>query len=217
MTSLNEAEYWLLDLVITISFPIYRLTHPDLGLIANRKVHGLSYSDLLDTLHKLFQDGYLICFEYPDDETRIEVVPTYLEIDAALKSQDRKTQYSLTSKGGSAWEALSSPDWDWFVLDSFNLRTDEIQMEASSLQIAERYLLLTPYWYQFEIFPESAKFQVLRPWEVTYWKTLPQGYKISMKTMDSSQIKLQQDMSSEEREFIYKVRNWHINPFENPQ
>jgi hypothetical protein len=212
MKSLNRNEYWLLDLVHHGSFPLYRLTDPDLELIANRDGHGLSHSKLLETLHKLFQEDSLICVRFPDDETLIEVVPTYQDVDNALKAQD-DIQYRLTIKGGSQWEILSNPDWKWFVNDSFDPRTNELIVEAGSLEVAEEYSHLAPYWYQFQLIPGSIKYHFLQPWQATYWKALPEGHQVSTQTVESPEIKLQRDMSPQEREFINHVWNWYENPF----
>lgn len=213
MKSFDAAKYWLLDLVHDLPFPLYRLTHPELEIIANRKGHGLSHSDLLDTLHSLFQEGLIVNIRHPNDEVIIEFVPTYSEIDLALKGNN-KSQYRLTNKGGGRWEVLSKPNWSLFLVDSFNLRTDEIIVEASSLQIAEQYMKLTPYWYQHDLLSESKKNEVLRPWQATYWKELPEGHRISVQTVERACIRLEQDMPPDDREFLNAVRNWYKNPFE---
>jgi hypothetical protein len=210
MNTLTKSEYWLLDLVCRGSFPLHLLTHPDLELIANRDSHGLSSSELLNTLHKLFQEGSLICIKHPHDETVIEVIPTYQEIDTALAKQD-SIQYKLTAKGGEQWELLSNPDWDWFIGDSYFKK--EITIEARYIQTAEQYIKIVPYFDGTEVIPKSIKSKILNPWQVTYWKILPEGYELSAQTRKSQQIKLQRDMSSQEREFINHVWNWYKNPF----
>jgi hypothetical protein len=210
MKSITKAEYWLLDLVCDGSFPLYRLTHPDLELIANRDGHGLSKADLLETLHKLFQEGSLICVQYPDDETIVEVVPTYQEIDVALQGKDY-VQYRLTIKGGEEWEQLSNPDWNWFVGNSYP--NNEVIIEARFCQIAEQYLQVIPYFNIVEVISKSIRYKTLTPWHVTYWKTLPDGHELYAQTRDPQHIKLQQDMSPQEREFLKHVWNWYTNPF----
>jgi hypothetical protein len=210
MKTLNKSEYWLLDLVHRGSFPLHLLTHPELEIIANRDGHELSQSELLDTLSRLFQEGHLIGIRYPDDETWMDFIPTYKEVDLALRSLD-KMQYQLTSKGGEEWETLSNPNWDWFIDDAS--ANKEIIIQAKFRQVAEQYLQILPY-FEGEVIYDSIKCQVLRPWQVTYWKILPEGYQIYARIKDS-QIKLQQDMSIKEQEFMDRIENWRTDPFKS--
>jgi hypothetical protein len=212
MQSLTKDEYWLLDLVVNGSFPLYRLTDSDLELIANRDGHDLSHSELLEILYKLFQEDSLICVGYAYDETITETTPTYQEIDAALQGKDY-IQYRLTIKGGQQWEILSKPNWDWCIGGGYYYSENQVISEATSYKVAEQYLQMYPYWDSFEVIPDSIEVEILRPWQATYWKTLPEGYRISGKTRDIQEIRSQRDMLSEEREFMDKVYNWYTNPF----
>jgi hypothetical protein len=211
MGRIAKVEYWLLNLVCDGSFPLYRLTHPDLELIANRDGHGLPHSELLEVLHQLFQEGSLVCVRHPDDETTIEFVPTYQDIDTALQGQDY-VQYRLTPKGGEQWEILSHPDWNWFIGGGYGPNKNEAFIETKSYPVAEQYLQMFPYLFSAEVIHDSITYKILRPWQATYWKKLPEGCELYVKTKDT-QIKLQRDMSSQEREFINHVRNWYTDPF----
>jgi hypothetical protein len=214
LKELNKQEYWFVDLVCMGSFPLHLLTHPDLELIANRDSHGLLHPELLDTLYKLFQEGSLIGVQSPNDESLIRFLPTYQEIDAALQSQNT-TQYELTSKGGTQWEALSNPSWTRFVGGSCFPSEHLAILEASFCPTSEEEIQLFHYFYDCEVVPESIECERLSPWKALYWKTLPYGYKLSTQLIKSPN-RFQGDISSEEQKFIEKILNWYTNPFKSP-
>jgi hypothetical protein len=210
MKTINKAEYWFLDLVISGSYPLHTLIHPDLEIIANRDHHGLSHSELLRTLVNLFEDGSLIGVRY-DDYTSIDFLPNYQEVDLALKGHDRM-QYKLTTIGGKLWENLSNPNWDWYIADSSDSKA--LIIEAKYLHIAEQRLKMCTYIEQWQPILSSRNYQVLRPWQATYWKTLLEGHRIDCQIQDSrTSIRLLQDLTLEERDFLDKKSNWYTNPF----
>jgi hypothetical protein len=158
----------------------------------------------------LFEDGSLIAVRCPDDYTTIDFLPKYQEIDLALKRHDRRMQYMLTAKGGSQWESLSNPNWDWCISGSLWENS-----EAKYLHIAEQNLEFIRYAFNSQPILSSKTYQVLRPWQATYWKTLPEGHRIEYQTQDLpfSSIVLRQDWPPEVQDFEKKSQNWYTNPF----
>jgi hypothetical protein len=136
-------------------------------------------------------------------------LPTYQEVDLALKGQNRM-QYKLTDMGGKQWENLSNPNWDWYIEHSSANRN--VIIKARFLHIAEQELQLCTYIEHWQPILSSRTYQVLCPWQATYWKTLSEGHKIDCQMQDSS-IRLLQDLTLEERSFLDKIWNWYTNPF----
>jgi hypothetical protein len=57
MTVIDKTEYWFLDILVEMQYPLRILTDPNLEAHLNRRGHGLAYPDLVDVLERMFQNG----------------------------------------------------------------------------------------------------------------------------------------------------------------
>jgi hypothetical protein len=56
------------------------------------------------------------------------------------------------------------------------------------------------------------EWQLLVPWQATYWKTLSSGWQLKCKTKKTEEY-LGVEMPLEYREWLDKIENWYTNSF----
>jgi hypothetical protein len=125
--------------------------------------------------------------------------------------------YRLTPTGGAEWERAARPDWGRYVERSEERHDDGAPVEheilSPSAARAEAYLDFVRgdrLWYG-PVSNESIARDVIRPWEATYWKTLPEGHRIRFRTGPGPERMPTPD------EMLRRVRwddRWHDDPWE---
>lgn len=184
---MNKSEYWFLDAAIRLKIPFHWLSADNVDEILNRPHHNLSRSELPVVLERMFERGDLFLEYRNHSEQRSRTrAPSRSEIEAALYmshteriDQAEQVFYGVTALGGALWETLSHPQWDDFFLEGYGIDPYEGEMSASTRSLIEERLALIPYdSFIKAIVPESVRWSVLQPWEATYWKQLPIGYRI---------------------------------------
>ena len=97
---------------------------------------------------------------------------------------DDALYYQLTPEGGAAWEAFARPRWDHFIGD-FGSHTEPEepgQLASAEATCADRrhllYYLQGVHWFGWEIDPKAVVWDMVQPWEATYWKTLPSAHRV---------------------------------------
>jgi len=184
---MNKTEYWFLDAAIRLKIPFHWLSASNVGEMLNRPHHNLSAPELLVILQRMFERGDLF-LEYSSryaQRARTQT-PSQSEIEAALylahaewTAQPAQIFYGVTTAGGAKWEALSHPQWDRFYDEGYGINPYEGEMTASTRGLIEERLALVPYdSFIKTIVPESMRWSVLQPWDATYWKQLPIGYRL---------------------------------------
>lgn len=185
--AMDKIEYWFLDAAIRLKIPFNWLSASNVDEMLNRPHHNLSASELLVVLERMFERGDLF-LEYMNryEQRHRTQVPSRSEIEATLSmSHDEWTDqsehvfYGVTGRGGAPWETLSHPQWDHFHDEGYRIKPYEGEVTASTRGLIEERLALVPYDpFIKAIVPESVRWSILQPWEVTYWKQLPIGYHI---------------------------------------
>lgn len=210
MELFERSKYWLLDLVSTGSFPLRILVHEKLKLIVNKSTsHGLNFRELTDCLYLLFQEGMLTAYLWANDSNiAVDITPRQQDIIDALEGK-LDIHYDLTSLGGEYWEKFSQPQWNYYIscLDGDGNAT----IAASTRRMLEQYLLLMPYFVGEKVIPNSEKWEIFTPWEVTSWKTLPRGWQVNCKVRGTHEY-LGKIMPPEYQEWLDKINNWYTNP-----
>ena len=84
------------------------------------------------------------------------------------------TYYALTRVGGAEWEVLTRPDWGLFF-EGWE-RDGVAVVEAGTLELA-REVFFEPSLGSAPV--EVAREERLAPWAATYWKELPEGFRVS--------------------------------------
>jgi len=159
-------------------------------------------------LDRLFQDGHLIAKHRDDDKPQGTFVPTRAEIEAALAGA-LKVYYGLTLKGGARWEAVSLPDWNRYCDAFLGIDPEVGTIISRDRKLVETYLSLCHYaWNDMSVIAGSEKWDVLKPWEATYWKTLPDGHRIQFeyKSRDAAGVT---ESPPSAKQFFEGIRNWY--------
>ncbi len=86
-----------------------------------------------------------------------------------------KAQYYLTPEGGARWEAMAHPDWNKFLINNSLEIIYEEEIEMSE-EDRDKLLSNEDYLKDRKLISETEVWEVLKPWQITYWKTLPKGY-----------------------------------------
>ena len=112
-------------------------------------------------------------------------------------AQERGLDYGLTAQGGSRWETITQADWSRFFWVGSAYIHEWIEPGQEPLDLGEK--AVEPVDYSIisgsdkKLIEESltacaeAKgftivmpvWEVMQPWRVTYWKTLPIGYQVT--------------------------------------
>jgi hypothetical protein len=177
---LSRAEYWLLETVVTFTTPLHYLVAENLEQILNKPTHGLPAQRLIDVLAGLFDRGWIEADGFED-----ETAPRPLdrqEIARALAqpvggTTEGKWRYQLTAAGGAVWESFAAPDWDRFLDIGIGMPEDGGEFIGASEKRLRRYLALVHH-QGYRVVPGSEQWDVVRPWQATYWKELPAGHRV---------------------------------------
>ena len=177
---LSRAEYWLLETVVESKYPLYvvGVGSEDVDQFClNKPSHGLPATRIIDTLARLFDRGWLVASQCKGDASR---PLNRQEIDLAVVQPTSSTAavwyFGLTKAGGAVWEAFAAPNWDWF-LDGRLGAEDAGEFIGASEEWLKRYFELVHY-LGCRVRPGSEHWDEVRPWQATYWKELPVGYRV---------------------------------------
>lgn len=172
----TRGEYWLLETVAELRLPLRRLVCPHLPEALNKAHHGLDRETLATTLHAFAERGW-IGFQRAD-------LDSVERIHAALVwSDDRSTwgegpTYGLTAAGGAAWEAFARPDWSRYVDWSYGIEDDGLKRHEVACSDPDRLRrAVAPHLP--DGLEEGPTFVVERPFAVTYWRSLPEGHRVT--------------------------------------
>jgi len=111
----------------------------------------------------------------------------------------------MTSRGGARWEAVAKPDWSRFLDESAGLDPDEVEVSGPDRDRVASHLRQHTL---FAVVPDSERWETLIPWQATYWKTIPRGYRVTAPWQQEAETKAP-DWDGYER-WIH----WYNNPFE---
>ncbi|WP_019500749.1 hypothetical protein [Pseudanabaena sp. PCC 6802] len=185
---MNKFEYWFLDTAIeeVIGFS-WIVPDEQYGCIAiNRDPLELTVDEIANIFYKLFQKGYLLAASSEDFDNSGQIkggfMPSLLEITAALR-EEVNLGYYLTAQGGNQWETVSNPQWEQYFSWPLGIEpVNEGEIVCGSREVGENLIsmihLLSPGNSRLEVIPGTVMWETLTPWEATYWKTLPIGYRI---------------------------------------
>jgi hypothetical protein len=178
----TRGEYWLLETVVGMPVPICWLNWDGMEEALNKKGHGMDRALLVKTMVKLFKDGLILAHEHDNwDDSK---VLTFKQIQDALDEDTNKRYlfYNLTTKGGKYWEAFALPNWDNYIYDCYE-SIDGSEKEICTLISPQKDHLVTILnslrYHEYEIENDSIKWDIVKPWQATYWKKLSLGHRVS--------------------------------------
>lgn len=177
---MDKNEYWILDSVVESWDSLKCLVSEDIEGAFNKRSHGLNRDELVDVLDRLFQRGCLLAKRMEKSISKGFFIPTRKEIEEAFDGR-LNCFYGLTSQGGARWEEVSRPQWERYISDSVYAEPQEGEIIGSDRDLVEQYDLLSRVDSEISIVPGSKHWDVLRPWQATYWKELPVGHRLRFK------------------------------------
>ncbi|MFI5403652.1 MAG: hypothetical protein ACHQ1G_12010 [Planctomycetota bacterium] len=210
---LSRLEYWLLDVAAEHGMPLQMLPEGHIELALNRPSLGASNAELARGLVALSGLG-LVTLETPDcvlDAAGLEKLISVPPRDGMI--YDGKHWYSLTAAGGAEWERAARPDWNLYVEYRTWPECDGWQHSilCADAGQAERYLAFQrSVWHKPGAVPEESVVRdVLRPWEATHWRELPEAYLILFRT--GGEEARRYPSAGEAAQWDYR---WHDDPWE---
>jgi hypothetical protein len=204
---MDKREYWFLDSVIEARCPLVWLVSNDLEETLNKRHHGLKRHELVSVLNRLFQRGDLLAKRKEGSISNGFFVPAQIEIEEALDGR-LNCFYGLTSQGGARWEEVSQPHWERYISDWVYAEPQEGEIIGSDRDLVEQYDSLSQYDSDISVVPGSKHWDVLRPWQATYWKELPVGHRLRFKyewLERTPESKTDPKIS----EWFKKIHNWY--------
>jgi len=181
---LQKAEYWILESVVEAGRMLPTLRPDAVEEAFNRKGHGLSDVQLLETLYGLFLQGYLSAeHSYrSQNPSREKFVPSHDQLQSILEEW-QQVWYDLTPKGGAVWERLSRPNWQRFIHSSTHATEPQCTVYCANRQRIEDFLGRNDVVEN--VLQETVWWERKEPWKVTNWKTLAYGYEVYFEYRDS--------------------------------
>ena len=203
----QEIEYLLLKCAVVFN---------DNGLINIASSEHLSHAETALAADSLFQKGDIKARVFADEydaEGTPDVVFTMAGIQDHLDGRLRASYY-LTPQGGARWEAMAHPDWDKFFIVNFlsNFPYEE-GILGTQREIIEQLLAVDRLILIHEHIPRTEKWNLLEPFQATYWKTLPRGYHVSCehKSSDFCPWELDNNTPAEIMEDYQRASQWYEN------
>jgi hypothetical protein len=175
---LTRGEYWLLNCVVEAGCPVKFLVSDDIEELFNKRGHLMERQRLIETLCELHSRGWI-----KSDRGEIPVLLDSDQIEAALveefdsKRDDQGVYFRLTEEGGAAWERFAAPRWDRYLRTRLSFSKSTGAISGATKWRVEKYLSLVHHLGTI-VDPNSIVRQVLAPYQATYWKTLPIGYRV---------------------------------------
>lgn len=215
---MDKAKYWFLNLVVDLYWPLGLMESENLEIHVNGPGHGLNHSDLVATLYQMFQEGSLVALRESREEPREEFTPTRQEIERALEGKD-DVYFGVTAFGGARWELESQPNWNRYIYTSISIDPNEGELICADRSLAEAFLSTQPWWPEVE---GSKSWEVLTPWQATYWKNLPEGHRVTFLHEEYSEADESRSWEKPE-DYLEKMerqkkccdmQKWYRNPYD---
>ena len=211
---MDKDEYWLLDSVVESWCPLVWLVAKNVGELLNKRDHSLNRDELISVLNRLFRRGDLLAHPRGKFVEKEIFIPTEIEIEAAL-SRRLDCFYGLTLQGGARWEEVSQPHWERYISDSVYAEPQEGEIIGSDRDLVEQYDSLSDYDSGISVVPGSKRWDVLRPWQATYWKELPVGHRLRFKY--ECVERPPEPTDPKVREWFNEIHNWYTPYTESSQ
>lgn len=204
---MDKDEYWLLDSVVEARDSLKCLVSEDIEVAFNKQGHGLNRDELISVLDRLFQRGDLFAERKEKSVSKGFFIPTTAEIEEAFDGR-LLCFYGLTSQGGARWEEVSQPHWERYIVNYIYAEPQEGAIIGSDRDLVEQYDSLSQHDSDVLIVPGSKHWDVLRPWQATYWKELPVGHRLRFK-YEWVERPLVSKTDPKISEWLQGIQNWY--------
>jgi hypothetical protein len=181
---IDKADYAIVYGVSEEQWPAWLLLKEETMAGVNRFWPGLAARELTEHFSRLWSEGLIEC---ADGEDEPAIAPDYqlaseqFEFDTTVSDRPEETPltYRLSSGGGDVWAQYAAVDWSRFFTTSCGVDPNEWTLNASVREAIE--VALQPREIAPEPIPGSGRWEVLRPWQATYWKVLSVGNRFRYK------------------------------------
>ncbi|MEJ6480747.1 hypothetical protein N0Y54_05265 [Nostoc punctiforme UO1] len=156
----------------------------------------------------------------PNYQPKRPVVLTLSEIEASLKGK-LGAWYYLTPQGGTRWELLTHPDWNRYHTQRLGCDPGEISVSeivSPDRKFIEKFLNVDCYVCAVVHISGTEVWDMLEPWQATYWKILPRGYIVRYQSrqsdwhIDSDTSEEWIEANDQANEWYWEFRKWYIDP-----
>ena len=178
----------------------------------------LTHTELIATANSLFQNGDIranILHESGKIATA-DVVLTKPEIQASLDGKLAAVYY-LTPQGGERWSAIASADWNKYFLWS-GFIGEESEIISLDRQLIEELIKYSGYLHSEIPVSGTEVWDVVEPWQATYWKVFPKAYKVRYQgkklkfSISSNTPKEFINTWEEAKKWYAEIRRWYVTP-----
>ncbi|MGB8688107.1 MAG: hypothetical protein WCD53_12325 [Microcoleus sp.] len=210
-----KVEYLILEFAVICNY---------YGLRSVAYSKHLSHAETALAADSLFQKGDIKATVFADEDDTEGTSNVVLAMAGIQDHLDGRLLacYYLTPQGGARWEAMAHPDWNrFFIVNFLGQFPYEEGFFGTQREILEQLLALERLIFMYEHIPGTENWNVLEPWEATYWKTLPRGYHVSCEFQhNDSYLDYQKEGASpkliEEHEQVMQwfseIQKWYTDP-----
>jgi len=206
----TRGEYWLLETVVEMGVSVRSLASDDVALGFNKPSHGLSRPALARTILSLTSKGLIAFTDGLGEKVEPDELGIRKQLNNEVSQPGEAIIYFLTAEGGRQWESFAAPDWNSYLAQSFSSVHEAegeallIHADRSRLQRFLNEVNRADHWY--EVMPGTIQWEVLSPWQATYWKQLPVGHQAKFRYRRKE---LQRDSMMPFIEALENNRGWY--------
>jgi hypothetical protein len=208
---MDKDEYWLLDSVVEGWVQLRWLAAKNVGEVLNKRDHDLSRDALIKVLNRLLRRGDLLAQRTEKFVEKEIFIPTQTDIEEALSGR-LECFYGLTLQGGARWEEVSKPQWERYLTAWVSADPWEGEIVGSDLRMVKKDVSFSDYlMLGGSIVPGSKRWDVLKPWQATYWKVLPKGHRVRFSCYEPKERRPEWRVRDDREhwEWIKEVNNWY--------
>lgn len=216
--NISAPVFWLLDIVIESKLAVDILVADNIEEYLNQAPHALSRTELTTTLSTLFEKQWISAWVFKDGHASPLLPPYTAQNIEQYLTQDSQSPgsfhrplvyYGLTPAGGQQWEQVTNPDWMSFVQTLYGVNPEEGSIASATRQVVEQWFD-NQIFEGYEVLPDSIQWENMHPWQATYWKQLPEGYRVTF-LYHYHALSAEQDSQKDER--LQKEVHWYTPPF----
>ena len=222
---MTEIEYWFIERAVLGRCRFF----PDPDDVNYSQ--GIKYTedDIAQEGIKLIESGDIEVSLITKKGGRNQWIPeqhlTFDQIKLAVRNE-LWAEYRITKQSGEKWENISSVNWNLFYTIRSNWRERKAEVTALDIELIKE--ILVHFWYRGALaIEDTLEWDVVEPWVVTYWKTLPKANKVSFDYEDDARNKIirgVRNKPSSNRNLVaipqstpefwsYLNNNWYKSPF----
>ena len=180
---LSRGEYWILELVTEYPHFVNWLFAENLDEVINKPSHGLERIEIINILKSFVDKKYIFLRNHKSGKNIENPTKEFFETSSIIPWEKHPILYGLTNDGGHLWEQFAMPDWNKYISCYYDSLPEEEKVgsiEGVELDFLHSYMISLDK-HEIKVDRDSITTQVIKPWEATYWKTLPECYRMEFR------------------------------------